>query len=265
MTLLRREDFSNGIDLLERLRSHTDGPAGFAHAGVRALSQLVASEITTLSLCNLRTGHREVVASPGCALSPAEIESFDLHFHEHPLVHFHGVERRLDVRRISDSLPLTEFRRTGLYNDYYRRIGIHHAIAVPLLRNREWLVSFVLNRTRRDFSDRESELLDLVRPHLARAYAAACSQANGAMAVTVGRDERGEPPLPGDALTQREGEVLDCLSWGKTDREIGLILGISARTVQKHLEHIYPKLGVETRTAAVMRVNARASAPPRLG
>ncbi|MBS0451586.1 MAG: helix-turn-helix transcriptional regulator [Proteobacteria bacterium] len=55
-------------------------------------------------------------------------------------------------------------------------------------------------------------------------------------------------------LTPRECEVLRCLATGKTDADIGDLLGISARTVQKHLEHIYVKLGVETRTAAVMRV-----------
>jgi len=48
-------------------------------------------------------------------------------------------------------------------------------------------------------------------------------------------------------------EVLEWLAAGKTDREIGEILGMSPRTVQKHLQHIYEKLGVETRTAAVMR------------
>jgi len=37
---------------------------------------------------------------------------------------------------------------------------------------------------------------------------------------------------------------------GKTNRDIGDILGCSAATVKKHLEHIYAKLGVETRTAA---------------
>lgn len=43
------------------------------------------------------------------------------------------------------------------------------------------------------------------------------------------------------------------LSCGKTDADIAALLAISPRTVQKHLEHIYVKLGVETRTAAVMR------------
>ena len=54
-------------------------------------------------------------------------------------------------------------------------------------------------------------------------------------------------------LTVREAEVLRWLSGGKTDRDIGCILGISTRTVHKHLQRIYEKLGVETRTAAVVR------------
>jgi DNA-binding NarL/FixJ family response regulator len=51
-------------------------------------------------------------------------------------------------------------------------------------------------------------------------------------------------------LTQREAEVILWVVKGKTNRDIGLILGMSPRTVNKHLEHIYIKLGVETRTAA---------------
>jgi DNA-binding NarL/FixJ family response regulator len=51
-------------------------------------------------------------------------------------------------------------------------------------------------------------------------------------------------------LTPRELEVLLWVSRGKTNRDIGDILGLSPRTVNKHLEHIYEKLGVETRTAA---------------
>jgi DNA-binding CsgD family transcriptional regulator len=57
----------------------------------------------------------------------------------------------------------------------------------------------------------------------------------------------------GPRLTPREREVLDRLAGGKTDRDIGQILGISPRTVHKHLQRIYEKLGVETRTAAVSR------------
>lgn len=51
-------------------------------------------------------------------------------------------------------------------------------------------------------------------------------------------------------LTTREAEVLYWVVKGKTNRDIGDILGMSPRTVNKHLEHIYEKLGVETRAAA---------------
>lgn len=51
-------------------------------------------------------------------------------------------------------------------------------------------------------------------------------------------------------LTHRESEVLYWLIKGKTNRDIGDILGTSPRTVNKHLEHVFSKLGVETRTAA---------------
>lgn len=51
-------------------------------------------------------------------------------------------------------------------------------------------------------------------------------------------------------LTSRELEVLHWVACGKTNRDIGDILGLSPRTVNKHLEHVYVKLGVETRTAA---------------
>ena len=56
--------------------------------------------------------------------------------------------------------------------------------------------------------------------------------------------------LTNAALTPRETEVLSWLAKGKTNRDIGDILGMSHRTVNKHLEHIFEKLGVETRAAA---------------
>lgn len=52
-------------------------------------------------------------------------------------------------------------------------------------------------------------------------------------------------------LSKRELEILGWVARGKTNPEIGLILNISRRTVHKHLEHVYVKLGVENRMAAV--------------
>ena len=59
-------------------------------------------------------------------------------------------------------------------------------------------------------------------------------------------------PMEEKGLTRREIEVLEWVARGKTNTEIGMILHISPRTASKHLEHIYTKLGVESRTAAVV-------------
>lgn len=57
-------------------------------------------------------------------------------------------------------------------------------------------------------------------------------------------------------LSRRECEVLAWVAEGKTNGEIATILGTSPRTVDKHLEHVFRKLGVETRTGAMARALA---------
>jgi DNA-binding CsgD family transcriptional regulator len=54
------------------------------------------------------------------------------------------------------------------------------------------------------------------------------------------------------SLTAREVDVLKWIACGKSNRDIGEILGLSPRTVNKHLEQIYVKLGVENRASAAV-------------
>ena len=68
-------------------------------------------------------------------------------------------------------------------------------------------------------------------------------------------EQRHTAPSPASfeslGLSRREAEVLAWVAQGKTDAVIGTILSLSSRTVAKHLEHIYQRLGVENRSAAV--------------
>jgi DNA-binding CsgD family transcriptional regulator len=59
------------------------------------------------------------------------------------------------------------------------------------------------------------------------------------------------------SLTPREQQVLEWVAEGKTNAEIAQILVAATGTVRKHLEHIYAKLGVHTRSAAAACVRAR--------
>jgi len=87
-----------------------------------------------------------------------------------------------------------------------------------------------------DFSERDRALLVLLRPHLYQAYLDA---------------ERRRDPAP--RLTPRQNELLRLLAAGHTNSQIARRLGISEGTVRTHLENIYGKLGVSSRTAAVTR------------
>jgi len=261
------------LDALHAVGEASATPGGFARAGVACLPRLVSSELTTLSVCDLETGHRSVVSDRPGAISPGEIAVFDRYFYDHPLVRAHGRNPDAVTRRIADLLPTSAFQRTPLYNDYYRRIRIDHAMAVPIHVDGHLLVSFVFNRCGREFSDRDRACFELLRPHLGNFYrlSLVAKGADGDALGTIG----GAPAPPASPIaaspiaaspvraaalalpvTAREREVLQWVASGKTDRDIADILGISMRTVHKHLQRIYEKLGVETRTAAVMRTLA---------
>jgi DNA-binding CsgD family transcriptional regulator len=75
------------------------------------------------------------------------------------------------------------------------------------------------------------------------------------LARTVGiHRRRAEAVLPWGALTRRELEVAEWLTTGATDQQIGRNLGVSARTVGKHLEAVYRKLGLSGRAAVLATV-----------
>jgi DNA-binding NarL/FixJ family response regulator len=90
-----------------------------------------------------------------------------------------------------------------------------------------------------------AELLTAVQARLRRRR-----QAGTGRAVSVA-EATPEALAPALNLTPREAELLSWVVQGKTNPEIGIILGIQLTTVKKHLESIFAKLGVENRTAAV--------------
>ena len=253
---LGTSDLRSALEALGSLAECARTSASLARHGVSCLPRLVASELTTLSVCDLATGHRSVVSDVPGAIARPEIEAFDRHLHEHPLVRSHVRNPAAATRRISDLVSQCEFRRTPLYNDYYRRIRIDHAMAVPVHVCKQVLVSFVFNRSGRDFSDRDRDCMEAIRPHLGHLYrlTRTSDDPRAAWGVPAPQSTVTDP-----RLTCREREVLQWLSGGKTDRDIADILGISPRTVHKHLQRIYEKLGVETRTAAVARALSMAA------
>jgi DNA-binding CsgD family transcriptional regulator len=88
-----------------------------------------------------------------------------------------------------------------------------------------------------DFSEREKAMLALARPHVAELH------------TRRDRELRGEPNL-----TPRQWEVLRRVATGASNIQIARALGLSEATVRKHLENVFLRLGVQSRTEAVARI-----------
>jgi DNA-binding CsgD family transcriptional regulator len=358
---LPERDLRAALRALQALAEQSMDGASFIDAALEQLTGIVASDLTTLSICDLEQGTRRVVGRKAEALSAADRAAFDQHFREHPLVRFHSSHPSGPTQRISDCMNVHAFRDSALHADYYRRIGINYVMALPLRIDDANVISVVFNRSHSDFEDGERAVLDAVRQPLAALYRnlIVCEEAGiglkcigqlaadggwHMMRVTLaghildasptalqllhrffpehrsGRQAQLPPTLfawfarsrnwglerpaishgqqftmsrlgtrlvvhfvpdPDDTsagyllmkgdrvamraahlaqlpISMREREILALVAAGKTNGEIATVLAISARTVQKHLEHIFQKLGVETRTAAAVRALAAA-------
>ena len=147
---------------------------------------------------------------------------------------------RCGVVRLSDVMTRRELHRHPFYNEAMWRLGLEHTLKAWLPSSRRFAVSIEFGRgPGRDFGPRDRLVVDVLVPHFAllRERAAA----------------RSRPTPAALGLTPRETEVLHWVSIGKTNAEIAETLYVSRGTVRTHLENVYEKLGVHTRTAAVAR------------
>ncbi len=145
-------------------------------------------------------------------------------------------DRTGDVRsvtKISDFYSARQWHATGMYGEYLR--GVEHELMLCLPGGPGRTVRLVFFRgPGSDFSERDRALLALLRPHLREAY------------LDAERQRRGIPQL-----TPRHWELLRLVAAGSTNAQISRQLGISQATVRKHLENIFERLQVSSRTAAV--------------
>ncbi len=113
--------------------------------------------------------------------------------------------------------------------------------------------------SRKWFTLQDCFLMDLLAPHLRQAHA------NAQMFERVSLNWPPSSLAPEAPLTPREAEVGLWMAHGKTNREIALILGISGRTVDKHVEHLLRKLHVENRATAAVHIAGKLRPFPTSG
>ena len=187
------------------------------------------------------------------------------------LIENHPLNRVLFSRpsqawKLSDVMPRKAFRQTELYTVLYRPLGVDCEITAVLPDKKSPGTFFLLSlhRCEHDFTERDRMLLNLLLPHIARAQHRLVSRpaSTAAVAQSFSGEERFHHWLREQTawqLSRRESDVLFWLCQGKTNDEIGTILGIAGRTAETHALRIYPKIGVENRYGAIATINQMAN------
>lgn len=157
---------------------------------------------------------------------------------------YDGNVTRDDVVRLSDFTSYRDLVNTVLYQEYLLPNGERYEMFVPLPTSPGRTRVLVFCRWDDDFTEAERDLLTLLRPHLVALHEAR-------------RLHRAGIPR----LTARQWQVLRCLVAGQSTEQVAAAMCVSRSTVRKHLENIYERMGVTSRTAAVGRAFAVASPP----
>ena len=188
--------------------------------------------------------------------------------HENPLVARFMRTRDGRAYRFSDVVGPGELHALALYREFYGPIGLEHQVAFTLSHDPDRLLGVAVSRRADDFTDAEVALLDRARPFLIQAYRNAILHSRVQADLLRARED--ELPIAGPrfaatmtarGVTAREAEVLRWVAAGRDDEAVAAGLGISVRTVQKHLERCFRKLAVRTRADAARVVWSLAAAP----
>jgi len=157
---------------------------------------------------------------------------------QHPNCRYLRTTGRTEVVQFSDFVTARQFHALEIYQRVFRLAGIEHMISVPLPAppGRSRSISIVRERGS-GFSETERAMLALLPPHLYQIFKQAAA--------------RRRAPV---RLTLRQLDVLRCVALGMSNDKIANHLVIAPGTVTKHLENIYIRLGVTSRTAAVARM-----------
>ena len=245
---LAANDLNDLMEASERVIASTD-LAELRQTTVEMLAAVVESPLVAWNEVCPNTGRIQAVTFP--AMDPAlyaELgQAFALHAGDHPVITHY--RRTSDPRpwAISDFVDLTTFRSSGLYSDFYRPLGAKDQLSF-ILPDHELIIGVALNTADASITDRERTLCRLLQPVLLQTYRHLSARIRDEQSVTALLERRG--------LTSREAEVMMLLRVSASTKRIASQLGISPRTVEKHIEHALVKLGVTSRLQAVALLNS---------
>ncbi|HEY1683201.1 MAG TPA: helix-turn-helix transcriptional regulator [Tepidisphaeraceae bacterium] len=167
---LSARDLLAVMHCVEHLYAQTDAAKLPMHM-LQTVSRILPSKLAALTEVDPVFGQSSASFFPPDAPKPSDIlERFQANIKDHPVVQ--NIERTRDGRpqAISDYLTAKQFHKTGLYRELFGPMGIEDQLSIGIVGSAGLMVGLSFNRARRGFSERDRQILNLLRPHVLRAY-----------------------------------------------------------------------------------------------
>ncbi|MFN2507207.1 MAG: response regulator transcription factor [Chthoniobacterales bacterium] len=254
LRLLKQHDLREMLAAVQEL--HCCRPDEFAFQAMTILLKLVPGQGASFNRLKMNPVMLLCQGYPKKALEPLTAvsrQNFIRFQDQHPFVTLFRETGGFAPVRTTDVIPLRQFERLPIYNEYYRRFDSRFQIEFTLPAPRDVCLCMVLDRADRDFTERDRAVLTLLQPHVAQAYQTAQLQLRNVALFSGLNGDPSPEPLMALGLTARQAEVLYWVTKGKTNPEIGTILGASHHTIHRHVNAILARVGVENRAAAMLR------------
>jgi DNA-binding CsgD family transcriptional regulator len=242
----------NSLDLaafdaaLHRIYSATD-PKTFPEEVMPLLVEITRSQCVGLCANALLPGDPFIaVAFASRPETPKWRQYSRTSFNDHPSSRYDAAPAPLHAIRLTDYFSTrAALEATRYYQDLLRPLGVKYEVTLLLDTPLGRRLGLSVARACCDYSDSEVDLLTRLGPHLQRAFyhAQMLAQLQGAEGRAAAWKEVD--------LTPRESEILRYAATGRTNASIAELLGVGPATVKTHFEHIFVKLGVKNRAAAV--------------
>lgn len=239
------------LEILGELQEAMD-LAELREALVPAIRAVIPSDWTSLNAIGPTPGDVWFLSIPSAP--PEHAAAFRRLAHQNPLVS--RLQRTRDGRayRFSDVLPQAQLHQLQIYRELYAPLGVEHQIAFTLPSPRGHVLGVALSRSGHDFTDLERDVLNRARPFLIQLYRNAMALTALRASAEQRRPESVERRLSRAGLTRREAEVVRLVAEGRSNQQIADRLTVSVRTVHKHLENAFRKLGVRSRSEAAAQI-----------
>jgi DNA-binding CsgD family transcriptional regulator len=214
---------------------------------LQGLRELIACDAITYA--ELNRSRKEHFAGVGLPDDVEDnVETYWSVVHTCPTFAYRDRTGDLQAVRVLDLIARRRYHELPIYRDYFLPFGLDDYVELGLRAEPGRDRFFVLFRSpeARDFSERDRNVLEFLRPYLYRLEADAELRRQFADAT---RADASRPDFD-PRLTPREREIAVLVAEGRTNAEIAALLWIAPGTVKKHLDNIYSKIGIGRRAAA---------------